>query len=379
MYPQEDEATLTLPKWPFYLGDGLLVGVAILIASLSNWQLKGIEVVACVLAVALGAALMTLPFIAEYFMRVREETDDRSSELRLLKKQLQEAEAAMLQQHERLAKLESHASLEDQRYELLASAVDDKTQGESPDVTAFSKQLSDLEAFKAEQTKASGKAKKELAALEQSVQQAIESLAAIQSQLDALEKANKDRAAESTGDKTEDAKLSDKKKTVSQKESAKAESTEAVSSEIDPVLEALPDDFSVSIGADLMMDDDFFDADESGKQENTAAGNAKKTSAKPVPASTERKETSSVETSVVSVSRLMGIGNKPFLRGSGGGLNWEVGVEMDFQEVGKWTWSAPSDLKEPIKVHVYQNDKDADRKGKYILNPGEPLEIAPDF
>ena len=82
---------------------------------------------------------------------------------------------------------------------------------------------------------------------------------------------------------------------------------------------------------------------------------------------------------VLTVSAFIGIGNKPFLRGSGGGLNWESGVPMDFQEIGKWRWVAPADLEEPVEVQVYRNDEDADRKGRHVLEPGQKLEVSPVF
>ena len=134
-----------------------------------------------------------------------------------------------------------------------------------------------------------------------------------------------------------------------------APAVEEISSEID----LLPEDFSVSLGEELMMDDDLFGAGETAKPKKSKPGKTK--------------------TTIVTVNKLMGIGNKPFLRGSGGGLNWEKGLEMEFQEMGKWTWTAPEGLSEDIEVQVYTNDKNADRKGKYTLRPGQPLEISPEF
>ena len=103
----DDEAPLTLSKWPFYLGDILLVLTALAIAILGKWQLTDMQVVSCVLAVALGAAIFVLPYIVEHSMRVREMSDDRDAEIRMLKGYLQKAESALGQYHERLQELES--------------------------------------------------------------------------------------------------------------------------------------------------------------------------------------------------------------------------------------------------------------------------------
>ena len=74
----------------------------------------------------------------------------------------------------------------------------------------------------------------------------------------------------------------------------------------------------------------------------------------------------------------IGIGNKPFLRGEGPGLSWEEGVPMNFVEIGKWAWS-PSDKDTPLVVQVYRNDQDPDPTGKHEVEPGQKLELSPDF
>jgi hypothetical protein len=82
---------------------------------------------------------------------------------------------------------------------------------------------------------------------------------------------------------------------------------------------------------------------------------------------------------VFTASILIGIGNKPFLRGSAGGLNWQTGIPMEFEEIGKWRWVAPVDLDGPVEVQIYRNDEDPDRKGRHTLEPGQKLEVTPVF
>ena len=154
MYPEDEEALPTLTKWPFYLGDAFLVVLALTIATLDGWQLDGIQVFACVLAVALGAALLVFPFVIEFQMFAREEKEDRTGELRLFNKRLEDLESALLKQHERLNKLESRSGLNDQRYELLTSAIDQKTQVELPDFTALTDRIEAIESTDTNGTKA---------------------------------------------------------------------------------------------------------------------------------------------------------------------------------------------------------------------------------
>ena len=75
MHP--DDSKTTLSKWPFILGDVLLVASALAIAVLGDWQLTNWQVASCVLAVALGAGLFVLPYIVEFRVRVEEEAQDR--------------------------------------------------------------------------------------------------------------------------------------------------------------------------------------------------------------------------------------------------------------------------------------------------------------
>ena len=82
-------------------------------------------------------------------------------------------------------------------------------------------------------------------------------------------------------------------------------------------------------------------------------------------------------TSVVA-NVMIGIGNKPFLRGEGPGLSWDEGVPMNFVEIGKWAWS-PTRKNATLTVQVYRNDEDPDQGGKYEVKPGEKFEITPDF
>ena len=75
---------------------------------------------------------------------------------------------------------------------------------------------------------------------------------------------------------------------------------------------------------------------------------------------------------------MIGIGNKPFVRGEGPGLSWEEGVPMNFLEIGKWAWS-PSRKNASVTIQIYRNDEDPDQSGKHEVKPGEKFEITPDF
>jgi hypothetical protein len=504
----DDEAPLTLSKWPFYLGDILLVLTALAIALLGKWQLTDLQVVSCVLAVALGAAIFVLPYIVEHSMRVREVSDDRDAEIRMLKGYLQKAESALGHYHERLQELESGSGSVDQRCELLASAVDQKLLVESERLTALSQQLAAIEASKAEQPEALAALKTELeaqfialqeqakepeqpseallalqtaqAALEARSAQTQESLASIETfkteQVEALAALNAKLAesaeplaalearvaaveANAASTETEDARparvarkrrvnsdsgllhraiqvksdsaasavsrIIDSKTKFAEPEAGPAVEADAKEApvveelvvELDPVvastgMEGIPEDFEVSLGADLIEDDELLAAEARAESEKGQKGETgesessvepkleieaeKPTEAKPskpapeakaeaqdlfeaVESAPARRVRTKADDTILSVSILIGIGNKPFLRGSGGGLSWESGIPMEFEEIGKWRWVAPVDLEVPVELQVFRNDEDADRKGRYTLNPGQQLEVSPVF
>ena len=439
----DDEAQLKLTKWPFYISDALLVGIAITIAFLDNWKLDGIQIFACVLAVALGAAFLVWPFVTEYLMQAREENEDRASEDQLFKKQLESTEAILLKQQERLKQLESRSHLDDQRYELLTSAIDQKTQVELPDLTALTERIEAIETSCTKQAKLVDAFRKEIADFEKNFKETADSFSALQSRMDTWEKASQESSSnptEETPEESSDDNMSRKRskksdssllqRAIQEKQDAAStavnriidpnnqpatsdrktkaadtsdhENEAAVSEvetkvsrdkkmnvadqEISDDIETLPEDFSVSLDADLMLDDDFFESEGTTYSKKSKPQNAKKSASSAtapetaVPGNKETAATSEKATAtIVTVNKLMGIGNKPFLRGSGPGLSWEKGVEMEFQEIGKWTWSVSGDLSERIEIQVYRNDEDIDRKGTYTLQPGQQLELNPEF
>lgn len=74
------------------------------------------------------------------------------------------------------------------------------------------------------------------------------------------------------------------------------------------------------------------------------------------------------------VKTLIGIGNKPYLRGTGGGLHEDQGVLMEFIEIGKWRW-LNEDNTEVISCRVYKNDEVPAEGDPITIEPGESLEL----
>ena len=98
-----------------------------------------------------------------------------------------------------------------------------------------------------------------------------------------------------------------------------------------------------------------------------------------VPSKAKKRVRTKKSDSAVIASVFIGIGNKPFIRGSGAGLNWDKGIAMEFVEIGKWQWIPPAELKEPVELQLFRNDEDVDSTGKYTLEPRQQLDISPVF
>jgi len=76
--------TPKLPKWPFLLGDALLLGTAWIIANQNHNPFNGAPLIAIVACVTVGALLGAIPFLADYARKQDEALDDRQRALEAL-------------------------------------------------------------------------------------------------------------------------------------------------------------------------------------------------------------------------------------------------------------------------------------------------------
>ena len=92
------------------------------------------------------------------------------------------------------------------------------------------------------------------------------------------------------------------------------------------------------------------------------------------PAAPSAPESTAAGTGTALIVNLMiGIGNKPFVRGTGSGLSQDKGVPMSFLGIGRWQWISP-DPDAPATVEVWKNDQSPLGEPLHISG-GEPLEV----
>jgi hypothetical protein len=94
--------------------------------------------------------------------------------------------------------------------------------------------------------------------------------------------------------------------------------------------------------------------------------------AAPAPAEADESTGGATGTALI-VNLMIGIGNKPFVRGTGPGLSRDKGVPMSFLGIGRWQWVSP-DPEAPATVEVWKNDQSP--MGEALHLPGgEPVEV----
>ena len=73
------------------------------------------------------------------------------------------------------------------------------------------------------------------------------------------------------------------------------------------------------------------------------------------------------------INLMIGIGNKPYVRGTGPGLSQDKGVLMNFLGIGRWQWISPKP-EAPATIEVWKNDQTPMGEPLH-LSGGEPVEV----
>lgn len=274
---------LKLPKWPFYLGDILLVSLALGILFLQKGVLTPWSILWVVISVALGAILFILPFILEF-----------KGKIRLSRQEAFENE------------------VDEEQFMQLQRALSELIRVEGNIRQQIDKQTGILATHES---------------LIKSLELQVHELNDLQVRLS------------ENGDKLVKFKPEFEKIEAEEKE----------------VFEESKGEEDDEIGFELEDDDIVFELEDNDEEDGTPG-----------------------EAVTVIVNITLGIGSKPFIRGTGGGLTWEEGFPMDFIEVGKWQWTSAK-TEEPVTYQIYKNDAVAANEKAQTAQPGETQEVHPRF
>jgi chemotaxis protein histidine kinase CheA len=424
----DDDLQTTLSKWPFILGDVLLVATALAISILGDWQLSNWQVASCVISVALGAALFVLPYIVEFQVRLREEAEDRTADLRILQRRIVSAQEQVEAVVERMETFEAglsnlaHAQQPDlagpiqafegkidplnkeqaeqsaqlkalaKQVEALAKSLDAKADTSSaqvvespePEVATKAKVEEPEKAVLAEVTPDEPITKKTRAPRKPRTPEPSLLQRAIEQKQDKSSEAVS-RIIESKSKKSppEEAAVVEPKQKAPKPETKKA-------TKVNKAKEPSPPAEKPEVKSEPPVEEDVTEPldgvaitpapTESVTEEPEAQPvESEDMFGDVVPSPVKKRVRTKKSDSAVVASVFIGIGNKPFVRGSGAGLNWDKGIAMEFVEIGKWQWIAPADLDEPVELQLFRNDEDADSSGKYTLELGQQLDLSPVF
>ncbi len=91
------------------------------------------------------------------------------------------------------------------------------------------------------------------------------------------------------------------------------------------------------------------------------------------PVEAEASPATSASGTSLTINLMIGIGNKPYVRGTGPGLSQDRGVPMNFLGIGRWQWVSP-EPDAPVTIEVWKNDQ-APLGEPLHLSGGEPVEV----
>ena len=328
-----------LSKLPFIAGDILLVATAVLIATRSDTPLGSGALIAITVCVVLGAALLVIPFLADYARRADAELADRQNQIAAL------------------ARTTSDSA---EQLGIVASGLNGISESSKHNLAALEKLPKQLKERIDEVTQqlagsalsAHSSVKEDVARLEASA----EKLTRLLAKLETAAKLNTDTLASSEKDLAATlARATDQLDAFIAKAAKK---TETLAKKSAPAPEAPKpprtrkpkpaDDI-----ADLGLTPD-------------------------APEPSESSITSDGFTRLVATAYI-GIGNKLYIRGDGPGLSWDKGIPLQFVSIGKWRWETP-DASAPVSVKLYKNDQvECTGLGTLTLEPGRQHEVNAGF
>ncbi len=344
--PMPPHATPRLPKWPFIVGDAALLGLAWLIVSSSSPPGPA-AIVGAVACVAIGSAIAAVPFLVEYARRQEEVLDERQRALEGLSRTVSDSAdqisiaangiqelAGVLQKHLRLTteltdKLVAAAAVRPKRHA-------EPTPAPEPSPPAKPEPRAEAPAISVAPPPAAAKATESELPL---APPADETPAKDEPTGPAPEAAPVAAAPVVEEAKAAEEAPAPKKRSPRKSRSAppvEAPSPEAAAAEPAPVEQ-------------------------------------------PVEAEPPAVQPAEDGATRIIVTAYIGIGNRLFIRGEGGGLSWEKGTPLQFVSIGRWRWET-RDATAPVNFKLYKNDElECESPGQLSIAPGEEHQIKASF
>jgi len=385
--------TPRLPKWPFLIGDAVLLACAVLLAKYSPLPYANPVIIAIAGCVALAAILGVVPFLTDYAGKQDEALDARQRGLEALTRTVADSAEQIS-----VAATSLHELTEVARQQLAqAEALPDKLE---ESIRGFN------EALAKSMTEATVSWHQEIKTLRASESRKLDAtLQKIQETLGELKKTESVAPAASVGVKPQAMPKTEEPTSIPETPVASGveptvvvEATMAAPSAVESVTVkgehpnplAGSEDFEAAVG---VMPKPIRKPPAPKKTKPSEPGElplaTPRDSAKefslseddstPADSETKPRSVASDGATRLFVTAYIGIGNRLFLRGDGAGLNAEKGVPLQFVSIGKWQWET-KDAAEPLHVRLYKNDEiECLSPGELILEPGHQVEVSASF
>ena len=418
-----EKPNITLPKWPFLIGDIILILLACFIVISSPKPMSGIGIFACTLSVILGMLVFVTPYIIEHLtLQQKIKLKQAKAEETLLK--AVELASDLLSRTESihaeimkgvLSVRQVPAKLEEKTEELVEIMDSDKL---ANSLTELSDLLNRLETQAIPQASDSKNAlskeaiKELLQSIPSSSAEEVSTLSdTLGTHIEELRNEILERFSELEGKLEAPTHPSEAPSSVAQATEIETEagwvdppdSDETETREEIAETEEDDDDFEVSIEEELEelqepnpiekdeLSDDAEQEEASDDMEQEEAPDA----IEPEEATLETevlidegtqdqpedelaiKQNEDGATRLI-VGAFIGISNKLFIRGEGPGLDWDKGTPMELVGIGKWEWKT-YDASSAIKCKVLINDEQWTDSENITIEPNTTVETTASF
>jgi hypothetical protein len=369
--------TPRLPKWPFLVGDAVLLAGAVLLATRSPVPYATPVILTIALCVALASILGVIPFLADYAHRQDETLDERQRSLEALTRTV--ADSA-----------EQISVAATSLHELSAASRQPQTAAETVPSAQLEAQLTALGEQQARGlAQTSDALRQELKTLRNSVREQITALKSIlpvsppPTAAPAL--VTQPQPIESPAPAIEPAtpeKPSIVETPPPVPEPNPAVPPEPASESANPTpVEAEPTPIKKAPAAKKTK------VSEPAADEPTPQKPAESTGeltlsnddpAPDFPVRSNQRMASDGATRLL-VTAYIGIGNRLFIRGEGAGLSPDKGVPLQFVSIGKWQWET-KEATGPVRARLYKNDEiECVSLGEITLESGHQAEVSASF
>ena len=400
-----EKPNIILPKWPFLLGDIILILLACFIVIASPKPMSGIGIFACALSVILGMLVYVTPYIIEHLtQQQRIKLKQAKAEETLLK--AVELASDLLNRTESihaelmkgvLSVRQVPAKLEETTEELVEIIDSDKL---AASVTELGDLLNRLEA-QPTQLHQSGSGenltKEQLAELlESHTSSSVPDLSQVTDTLETMLEELRNELSEKFAELEEKNEKSiplaasqvaepDTKSEPSEENEALDESTdETETPEVENEIADLQEE-EVSV-----EDEETFEESNAFAEENLEEDDLDSQDIEPEILIDEEQEASILnneESAVIQnedgatrliVGAFIGISNKLYIRGEGPGLDWDKGIPMELVGIGKWEWKT-YDANTTVQCKVLINDEQWTDSENITIEPNTTMETTASF